>query len=165
MGHARNRSPTENHLRRDAGIRHSRSPDLLRRLQVQPFDPDERRSLAGPFPAFRYRAVVRLQGLRQARCRGPGTLRARQDGHGLVKYAADRPFADPEKAARKLVEIANSIEAVQDGRIHVEKINWPFLFEFKGSPADYGVGLKLAIDRGWSLISCGHNLTRAARLA
>jgi hypothetical protein len=32
-----------------------------------------------------------------------------------------------EKAARKLIEIANSVEAIQDGRIHVEKINWPFL--------------------------------------
>jgi hypothetical protein len=40
-----------------------------------------------------------------------------------VKYTADRPFADPEKAARKLLEIANTVEAVQDGRIHIEKIN------------------------------------------
>jgi len=35
-----------------------------------------------------------------------------------MKYATDRP--DPEKA-RKVLEIANSIEAIQDGRIHVEK--------------------------------------------
>jgi hypothetical protein len=28
-----------------------------------------------------------------------------------VKYTADRPFADPDKAARKLIEIANSAEA------------------------------------------------------
>ncbi|WP_366145886.1 hypothetical protein [Bradyrhizobium sp.] len=34
---------------------------------------------------------------------------------------------------RKLLEIANSVEAVQDGRIHIEKINWPFLQE-KGTP-------------------------------
>jgi len=25
------------------------------------------------------------------------------------------------------VEIANSIEAVQDGRIYIELVNWPFL--------------------------------------
>jgi hypothetical protein len=31
-----------------------------------------------------------------------------------MKYATDRPFADPEKAARKIVEIANATEAVQD---------------------------------------------------
>jgi hypothetical protein len=66
-----------------------------------------------------------------------------------MKFAEVRPYADPEVAARKLIEIANTIEAVQDGRIHIEKVNWPFLSEFKGSPAEYGAGLKLAIDRGW----------------
>jgi hypothetical protein len=35
-----------------------------------------------------------------------------------MKYATDREYADPEKAARKLLEIANATEAVQDGRIH-----------------------------------------------
>jgi hypothetical protein len=44
------------------------------------------------------------------------------------------------------MEIANSVEPVQDGRIHIEKINWPFLSEFKGG---YSAGLKLAIERGW----------------
>jgi hypothetical protein len=38
---------------------------------------------------------------------------------------------------------------VQDGRIHVEKINGPFLFREKGAPAEYKAGLDLAIDRGW----------------
>jgi hypothetical protein len=65
-----------------------------------------------------------------------------------MKFAADRLFTDPEAAARKLLEIANSVEAVHDGRIHIEKINWPFLSEFKGSPAEYGAGLRLAIERG-----------------
>ena len=65
-----------------------------------------------------------------------------------MKYAADRPFADPEKAARRILEIANSVEPIQ-GRIHIEKINEPFLFRDRGSPAEYGAGLKLAIDRGW----------------
>ena len=67
----------------------------------------------------------------------------------MNKFVITRPFADPEVAARKLVEIANSVEPVQDGRIYIEKINWPFLSEFKGSPAQYGAGLKLAIERGW----------------
>jgi hypothetical protein len=66
-----------------------------------------------------------------------------------MKFADARPFADPEAAARKLIEIANSVEAVQDGRVHIELVNGPFLYEFKGSPQEYGVGLKLAIDRGW----------------
>jgi hypothetical protein len=60
-----------------------------------------------------------------------------------------RPFADPEAAARKLMEIANAIEPVQDGRIFIELINGPFLFEHKCSPAEHGPGLKLAIERGW----------------
>jgi hypothetical protein len=66
-----------------------------------------------------------------------------------MKFSTDRPYADPEKAARKLVEIANSVEAVMDGRIHIEKINGPFLFEFGGLPGEYSAGLKLAIERGW----------------
>jgi hypothetical protein len=35
------------------------------------------------------------------------------------------------------------------GRIHIEKINEPFLFRDRGSPAEYGAGLKFAIERGW----------------
>jgi hypothetical protein len=66
-----------------------------------------------------------------------------------MKFATERTYADPEKAARKLIEIANSVDAVQDGRIYIEKINGPFLFEFKGSPDEYRATLKLAIDRGW----------------
>ena len=65
-----------------------------------------------------------------------------------MKFATERPFADPEKAARKLLEIAKATEAVQDQRIHIEKINGPFL-KAGGSPAEYGAGLKLAIERGW----------------
>ena len=40
-------------------------------------------------------------------------------------------------------------EAVQDGRIHFERINGPFLFKEGGTPEEYGAGLKLAIERGW----------------
>jgi hypothetical protein len=66
-----------------------------------------------------------------------------------MKFFTDRPFTDPEIAARKLMEIANAVDPVQDGRIHIEKINGPFLYELKGSPAEYGAGLKLAMERGW----------------
>jgi hypothetical protein len=54
-----------------------------------------------------------------------------------MKYASSRPFADPEAAARKLLEIANATEVVQDGRIYIEKLNGPFLFKEGGSPAEY----------------------------
>jgi hypothetical protein len=40
-----------------------------------------------------------------------------------MKLVTDRPYSDPEKAARKIVEIANSVEGVQDGRIYIELIN------------------------------------------
>jgi hypothetical protein len=43
-----------------------------------------------------------------------------------VKFVEPHPFSDPETAARKLMEIANSVEPVQDGRIHIELINGPF---------------------------------------
>jgi hypothetical protein len=66
-----------------------------------------------------------------------------------MKFAADRPYSDPEKAARKLVEIANAVEAVQDGRIYIELINGPFLFGLKATPDEFLAGLDLAIARGW----------------
>ena len=66
-----------------------------------------------------------------------------------MKFAIDRPYGDPEAAARKLIELANSVEAVQNGRIFIELINGPMLFEHKATPAEYGAGLKLAIERGW----------------
>jgi hypothetical protein len=66
-----------------------------------------------------------------------------------MKLSTDRPYADTETAARKLIEIASTVEPVQDGRIHIEKINGPFLFSHGGSPAEYGAGLALAITSGW----------------
>jgi len=64
-------------------------------------------------------------------------------------HVESRPYADPEMAARRLVEIASTIEPVQDGRIYIELLNGPFLFKDKGSPAESGAGIKLALDRGW----------------
>jgi hypothetical protein len=65
-----------------------------------------------------------------------------------VKFVTDHPFADPDAAARKLVEIANAAEAVQDGRIHIELVNAPFL-NAGGSPAEYRAGIERAIAQGW----------------
>ena len=69
-----------------------------------------------------------------------------------MKLVTDRPYSDPEKAARKIVEIANSVEVVQDGRIYIELINGPFLFREKGTPDEYKAGLNLAIERGWLVL-------------
>jgi hypothetical protein len=58
--------------------------------------------------------------------------------HGSeMKFVDTRPFADPEAAARKLIELANAVEVAQDGRIHIEKINGPMLFQLKATPAEY----------------------------
>lgn len=66
-----------------------------------------------------------------------------------MKFVQTRPYADPESAARRLMELASAVEPVQDGRIYIEKINWPFLFDLKGAPAEYKAGLDYAIARGW----------------
>ncbi|MCG2631051.1 hypothetical protein L6654_30915 [Bradyrhizobium sp. WYCCWR 13023] len=66
-----------------------------------------------------------------------------------MKLISDRPYCDPEAAARKLIDLAKGIEAVQDGRIHIEKINAPFLFALKASGAEFGAGIKYAIEKGW----------------
>lgn len=44
-----------------------------------------------------------------------------------MKYAADRSYSDPEKAARRLLEHAQAFEPIQDGRIYIEKINVPLI--------------------------------------
>jgi len=66
-----------------------------------------------------------------------------------MKYAAARPFAAPEAAARKLVEIASGIEPIQDGRIFTELVNVPFLRQHKGTGDEFGAGIKFAVERGW----------------
>jgi hypothetical protein len=58
---------------------------------------------------------------------------------GYMKFAPDRPYSDPEEAARKLLEIANAVDAMQDGRIPIEKINAPFLFRERATLAEYSV--------------------------
>ncbi|MCK1287082.1 hypothetical protein IVB41_24540 [Bradyrhizobium sp. 44] len=66
-----------------------------------------------------------------------------------MKHVNERPFADPQAAARKLVQLASGIEAVQDGRIHIEKINYPFLYALKGSGPEFGAGIRYAVEKGW----------------
>jgi hypothetical protein len=79
-------------------------------------------------------------------CHSPGIGKRETQ---LLKLTADRPFADPDKAARRLLEHAHAFEPVQDGRIYIEKLNGPFLYIDRGSPAEYSAGLKLSIERGW----------------
>jgi len=49
-----------------------------------------------------------------------------------LKFAEPRPYADRDAAARKLVEIASTIELVQNGRIYIELVNAGFMQQHAG---------------------------------
>jgi hypothetical protein len=66
-----------------------------------------------------------------------------------MKFINQRPYSDPAVAARKLLEIANATDAVQGGRIYIEKINGQFLFKEGGTPEEYTAGLACAVTKGW----------------
>jgi hypothetical protein len=65
-----------------------------------------------------------------------------------MKFVTPHCSADPDAAARKLVEIANGVEAVQDGRIYIEHVNEPFLAT-GGSGEQFRAGIARAIALGW----------------
>ena len=65
-----------------------------------------------------------------------------------MKFIEPSRFTDPDAAARKLVEIANASEAVQDGRIFIELINGPSIKE-GGTPDQFRTSLARAITLGW----------------
>ncbi|MBR0698236.1 hypothetical protein JQ553_34025 [Bradyrhizobium lablabi] len=69
-----------------------------------------------------------------------------------MKYVFDRPYVDPGKAARKIMEIANGLEPYMDHRLLIERLNEPMLFEFKATPAEWNAGLDCAIERGWLVL-------------
>ncbi|MBR1237354.1 hypothetical protein [Bradyrhizobium sp. AUGA SZCCT0182] len=66
-----------------------------------------------------------------------------------MKFTGDSLYSDPETASRRLVEHAQAFEPIQDNPIYIEKINGPFLFGDKATPAEYSAGLKYAIEKGW----------------
>jgi hypothetical protein len=65
-----------------------------------------------------------------------------------MKFAAERPFANLDAAVKKLLEIANAMEADHVGRLHIGTINREFL-NAGGSVAEYGAAVKAAIDLGY----------------
>jgi hypothetical protein len=65
-----------------------------------------------------------------------------------MKFVERHPFADSNAGARKIVEIANGAEAVQDGRIYIERVNEPFLAA-GGSGEQFRAGIERAIAQGW----------------
>jgi hypothetical protein len=65
-----------------------------------------------------------------------------------MKFVEPNRFADPDAAARKLVEIANTIEPAQDGRIYIELVNAAFL-NAGGTAEQFRAGIQRAVDKGW----------------
>jgi hypothetical protein len=65
-----------------------------------------------------------------------------------MKFVKPHPLTDPDAAARKLIEIANGVEAVQDGRIYIERVNEPFLAA-GGNGEQFRAGIERAIALGW----------------
>jgi hypothetical protein len=68
-----------------------------------------------------------------------------------MKFVSPSHFNEADAAARKLVQIANASEAVQDGRIYIELINIPFLKE-GGTPDQYRAALARVVTLGWLLL-------------
>ncbi len=72
-----------------------------------------------------------------------------------MKLTNERPFANPEATVRKLVEIAAGIEPVEDGRIHIELVNLPFL-RMGGAGDQFRAASRWpASAAGWSCTSPG----------
>jgi hypothetical protein len=65
-----------------------------------------------------------------------------------MKFVTPSKFTDPDTAARKLLEIANGIEADHAGRVEIGTINRQFR-EAGGSYDEYSAAVKLAIERGY----------------
>jgi hypothetical protein len=65
-----------------------------------------------------------------------------------MKFVEPSNLTDPDAGARRLVEIASTVEAVQDGRIYIELINWPFVKE-GNTPDQYRAALARATKMGW----------------
>jgi len=53
------------------------------------------------------------------------------------------------KAARRVMEMANSSKPAERGKIHIELVNYPMFFKDGATPAKYWAGLQLAIKMGW----------------
>ena len=65
-----------------------------------------------------------------------------------MKFKEDHPFANPEAAMAKLLEIANGIDADHAGRISVGAINHAFLCA-GGNVNEYGAAMHRAVADGW----------------
>ena len=65
-----------------------------------------------------------------------------------MKFVKPSRFTNPDTAARRLVEIANAIEAAQDGRVYIELINDRFLKD-SGTADQFRSGIARGVAKGW----------------
>jgi hypothetical protein len=65
-----------------------------------------------------------------------------------MKFKHNYPFATPEAAEQKLLELANAIEAEHAGRVPVGEINTQFQ-NAGGTSAEYRAAVAAAIAHGW----------------
>jgi hypothetical protein len=65
-----------------------------------------------------------------------------------MKFKDERPFASVNTGVKKLLELANAMEADHAGRLHIGPINRQFL-DAGASVSEYAAALKAAIDRGY----------------
>jgi hypothetical protein len=65
-----------------------------------------------------------------------------------MKFKDERPLANVDAAVKKLLEIANGLEADHAGRLAIEIINRQFR-EAGASYDEYGTAVKAAVDRGY----------------
>ena len=77
-----------------------------------------------------------------------------------MKFVEARPYAKPEVAAARLLEIAKAIGADRRGMIPVGAWNATFLNRDKASAAEYGAGRDLLIATGMiEMDGCGGFIT------
>jgi hypothetical protein len=69
----------------------------------------------------------------------------------MNKFVQPRPFAQSRGRGPQTARAGQRRRAGAGPHPH-EKINGPFLFELKGTPADYKAGLDLAIAKGWLVL-------------
>jgi hypothetical protein len=71
-----------------------------------------------------------------------------RNGVGSMKFKQNFPFATPETAEQKLLELAYAIGAEHGGRVPVGEINTQFR-NAGGTSAEYRAAVAAAIAHGW----------------
>jgi hypothetical protein len=65
-----------------------------------------------------------------------------------MNFKDERPFASVNADVKKLLEVANALEADHAGRIHIGPVNQQLL-EAGASVSEYAAAMKAAVDRGY----------------